>query len=215
MLNFLHDACWVGEGEDGGQKRENVVGVHHKLETASQTSGKMFVELPIDVAVVASVEVLFHVALILLLVDPLDDVLMALIFCFRSATFSAPRAGRILTPCKFQNFQVPSLRRTSTSPLTPRARRFLCPPPWHVSSRVPPRQPPSRRLYFVPRPDHERSPRHPSFPRWSSGLPLSSLSSWVRARARYLFFFSVVKNKRMHLLEIIRGGKDEVQSMGP
>ena len=65
-------------GEDGGQKRENMVGVHHKLETASQTSGKMFVELPIDVAVVASVEVLFHVADILLLVDPIDDVLIAI-----------------------------------------------------------------------------------------------------------------------------------------
>ena len=37
-------------------------------------SGKMLVELPIDVAVVASV--LFHVALILLLVDPFDDVLV-------------------------------------------------------------------------------------------------------------------------------------------
>ena len=45
----------LGESEDGGQKRENMVGVHHKLETASRTSVKMFVELPIDVAVVASV----------------------------------------------------------------------------------------------------------------------------------------------------------------
>ena len=68
---------WVGESEDGGQKRENMVGVHHKLETASRTIVKMFVELPVDVAVVASVEVLFHVALSLLLVNPLDDVLMA------------------------------------------------------------------------------------------------------------------------------------------
>ena len=53
----------LGESEDGGQKRENMVAVHHKLETASRTSVKMFVELPIDVAVLASVEVLFHVAL--------------------------------------------------------------------------------------------------------------------------------------------------------
>ena len=67
----------VGESEDGGQKRENMVGVHQKLETASRTSVRMFVELPINVAVVASVEVLFHVALILLLVDPIDNVLMA------------------------------------------------------------------------------------------------------------------------------------------
>ena len=74
---MLHDACWVGESEDGGQKRENMVGVHHKLETASRTSVKLFVELPIDVAVVASVEVVFHVALNLLLVDPRDDVVMA------------------------------------------------------------------------------------------------------------------------------------------
>ena len=40
-------------------------------------SGKMLVELPIDVAVVASVAVtILHVALILLLVDPFDDVLV-------------------------------------------------------------------------------------------------------------------------------------------
>ena len=57
--------------------RENMVGVHHGLENSSRTSVKMFVELPVDVAVVASVEVIFHVALILLLVDPLDDVVMA------------------------------------------------------------------------------------------------------------------------------------------
>ena len=69
---------WVGESEDGGQKRENMVGVHHKLETASRTSVKMFVELPINVAVEASVEILFHVALNLLLVDPLDEVLVAI-----------------------------------------------------------------------------------------------------------------------------------------
>ena len=54
-----------------------MVGVHHKLETASRTSVKMFVELPINVAVVASAEVLFHVARILLLVDPIDNVLIA------------------------------------------------------------------------------------------------------------------------------------------
>ena len=52
--------------------------MHHKLENASRTSVKMFVELPIDVAVVASVEVLLHVALILLLVDPIDNVLTAI-----------------------------------------------------------------------------------------------------------------------------------------
>ena len=38
----------------------------------------MFVELPINVAVVASVEVVFHVALNLLLVDPIDNVLTAI-----------------------------------------------------------------------------------------------------------------------------------------
>ena len=78
LPEMLHDACWVGGGEDGGQKRENMVGVHHKLETASRRSVKLFVELPIDVAVLASVEVLFHVALILLLVDPIDNVLTAI-----------------------------------------------------------------------------------------------------------------------------------------
>ena len=51
--------------------------MHHKLENASRTSVKLFVELPIDEAVVASVEVLFRVALNLLLVDPRDDVVMA------------------------------------------------------------------------------------------------------------------------------------------
>ena len=65
----------MGESEDGGQKRENMVAVHHKLEIASRRSVKLFVELPIDVAVEASIEVLFHVALNLLLVDPFDDVL--------------------------------------------------------------------------------------------------------------------------------------------
>ena len=51
-----------------------------KLEIDSRASVKMLVELPIDVAVVASVAVtILHVALNLLLVDPLDDVLMAII----------------------------------------------------------------------------------------------------------------------------------------
>ena len=52
--------------------------MHHKLENASRRSVKLFVELPIDVAVVASVEVVFHVALNLLLVDPIDNVLTAI-----------------------------------------------------------------------------------------------------------------------------------------
>ena len=68
----------MGESEDGGQKRENMVGVHRKLQIDSQTSVEMFEELPIDVAVVASVEVVFHVALNLLLVDPIDNVLTAI-----------------------------------------------------------------------------------------------------------------------------------------
>ena len=115
----------MGESEDGGQQREDMGGVHHKLETASRTSVKMFVELPVDVAVVASAEVLFHVTRILLLVDPLHDVLMALIFCFRSATVSAPRAGRILRPGPLQNVQVPFPRRLITSTAIPRATRIL------------------------------------------------------------------------------------------
>ena len=61
-------------------KREKMVQVHHKLEIGSgrATSGKMLVELPIDVAALAPVKVLFH-DLILLLVDPLHDVLMAIV----------------------------------------------------------------------------------------------------------------------------------------
>ena len=58
------------------QKREKmVVGVHHKLEIESRraTSGKQF-----HVAVIVAVPQIFPVALILLLVDPFDGVLMAL-----------------------------------------------------------------------------------------------------------------------------------------
>ena len=60
----------------------------------------MLVELPIDVAVVASVKVLFleaifRVAVILLLVDPVDDVLM-MARRFQYALGSAPRAVRLL-----------------------------------------------------------------------------------------------------------------------
>ena len=67
-------------------KREKMVQVHHKVEIGAgrATSGKMLVELPIDVAALAPVKVLFLeaifcVALILLLVDPIDDVLMAIV----------------------------------------------------------------------------------------------------------------------------------------
>ena len=75
---------------------------------------------------VASVAVTtLRVALVLLLVDPLDDVLMARLKRSTSAPASAPRAGRVLTPCKLQNVQVPSLCRTITSPPIPRARRVL------------------------------------------------------------------------------------------
>ena len=74
----------MGESEDGG-RREKVVGVHHKLEIDSgrATSGKTF-ELITVVAVMTSAAVavtklsLFHVALILLPVDPIDDVLVVI-----------------------------------------------------------------------------------------------------------------------------------------
>ena len=75
-------------------KREKMVQVHHRVEIGSgkATSGKMLVELPIDVAALAPVKVLFpyhaliymvvsqvfpFAHLILMLVDPLHDVLMA------------------------------------------------------------------------------------------------------------------------------------------
>ena len=49
--------------------------------------------------VVASVEVtLLQVALILLLVDPIDDVVMAILRRIPSATASAPRARRFFSP---------------------------------------------------------------------------------------------------------------------
>ena len=67
-------------------KREKMVQVHHKLEIGSgrATSRKRFlVTNVVAVAVVASIAVgvyadVTDVALILLLVDPIDDVLMAI-----------------------------------------------------------------------------------------------------------------------------------------
>ena len=70
-MNFLWDdacACWVGESEDGGRKTER----ENRMGSASKVI--------IAVAVVASIAVTvgkFHIALILLLVDPLHNVLMA------------------------------------------------------------------------------------------------------------------------------------------
>ena len=103
-MNFL--GCLLGgvvESEDGGPKeKEKMVQVHHKVEIGAgrATSGKMLVELPIDVAALAPVKVLFldaifRVAVILLLVDPVDDVLM-MARRFQSALGSAPRAVRLL-----------------------------------------------------------------------------------------------------------------------
>ena len=86
---------WVGQSEDEGPKeKEKMVEVHHKLKIGSgrAKSGIMLVELPIDVAALAPVKVLFpyhaliymvvsqvfpFAHLILMLVDPLHDVLMA------------------------------------------------------------------------------------------------------------------------------------------
>ena len=67
------------------------------------------------------------VALIVLLVNPLDDVVMAM--RPGSAFVSAPRARRVLRTHPFQNIQLPSLRRPSTSQPAPRARRVLSPQP--------------------------------------------------------------------------------------
>ena len=75
------------------QKRENRIGSASKVIIA--------------VAVVASITILpvtiLHVALILLLVDPIDDVLMAVMFRFPSAIASSPRARRVLSPQPLQN----------------------------------------------------------------------------------------------------------------
>ena len=67
----------------------------------------------------------FLVALILLLVDPIDDVLMAQPRRFLSAFASAPiaRRGLILEP--FQNFQVPPPSRHKKSLRIEIARRVL------------------------------------------------------------------------------------------
>ena len=48
--------------------------------------------------VASKVEVNILVALTLLLVDPRDDVQMAITHCFNYALGSAPRARRVLTP---------------------------------------------------------------------------------------------------------------------
>ena len=74
---------------------------------------------------IADVAIVTDVALILLLVNPIDDVLMAILRRSPSALASAPRARRVLIPQPLQNFQVPSLRRLRTSHLIPRARRVL------------------------------------------------------------------------------------------
>ena len=102
--------------EDQKRQRERIeLGVHQKVIIA--------------VAVVASIVVtelsIIHVAHILLLVDPLDNVLTAMPRRYLSTGASAPRAGRVLRTGPLQNFQVSSPRRHFTSPLIPRARRVL------------------------------------------------------------------------------------------
>ena len=66
--------------EQNPKERENGWSASQaKLEIDSRASVKMLVELPIDVADVTLVAVTkLHVALILLLVDPIDDVPMAI-----------------------------------------------------------------------------------------------------------------------------------------
>ena len=64
-------------------------------------------------------EVNIFVALILLLVDPIDDVQMAMTHRFRYALDSDPSARRVLRASPFQNVQVPSLRRIHTSVYIP------------------------------------------------------------------------------------------------
>ena len=71
------------------------------------------------------VNILLLVAPILLLVDPRDDVQMAMTHRFRYALDSEPSARRVLRASPLQNVQVPSLRRLRTSPRIPRAGRGL------------------------------------------------------------------------------------------
>ena len=58
-------------------------------------------------------------------VDPIDDVLVAIIQRFLSALVSAPRARWVLRTCPLQNVQVPSLRRPIASHLIQMARQIL------------------------------------------------------------------------------------------
>ena len=69
-------------------QRKKIVGVHHRA----------WGELRVVVASVA-VTILLAVALVILsLVDPMDDVVMAILPRFISALVSAPRARRFLSP---------------------------------------------------------------------------------------------------------------------
>ena len=98
---------------------------------------------------VTSIEIILRIALILLLVDPLDDVLMAKLKRCSSASASAPRARRVLRARPLQNFQVPSLRRIRASPLLPRARRVLRARPLQNFQAPSPRRPFTSQ--FIPR----------------------------------------------------------------
>ena len=93
-------------------QRKKIVGVHHRA----------WGELRVVVASVA-VTILLVVALILLLlVDPFDDVLMAQLRRFLSAFVSVPIV-KVLILEPFQNFQVPPPSRHNRS--LPIARRVL------------------------------------------------------------------------------------------
>ena len=77
------------ESEDGGPKRE-------RERENSGSASQAWEELRVVVASVA-VTILLAVALVILsLVDPMDDVVMAILPRFISALVSAPRARRVL-----------------------------------------------------------------------------------------------------------------------
>ena len=121
--------CWAGlrvrmedqerETKDGGWWWECITGLGSNHEERRVVASVAVTRL--HVAVIK----LLVVALILSLVDPIDDVLMVTLRRYPSARASAPRARRVLGSQKLQSFQAPFLRRIRTRQLIPRARRGL------------------------------------------------------------------------------------------
>ena len=89
------------------------------------SASQVWEELRVVVASVSVTLLLLVVALEPIRVDPIDDVLMAILYRLLYALVTAPRARRALRASPRQNVQVPFPRCKRTSRLIPRARRVL------------------------------------------------------------------------------------------